>query len=283
MSDNPSKLPNRGRSAHKGNCGRVLILAGSRVFPGAAALALAGAARGGAGYVIGAVPRSISDKISIFLPSAIVAGQKETASGQFSFAGLHDILGLVHTCDALVLGPGWGKSEGLAALMGAVLKKVSVPVVLDADALNLLSDDLSPLANVPNLILTPHPGEAARLLQTTTSEIEKDRPSSLSRLIELQPSVFVLKGAGTLVGEKKQTFLNSTGNPAMAVAGMGDVLSGLIGALLAQGSDPYDAACQSVWAHGRAGDLAASEIGHRGVIPMDVVDRLPRALAELEE
>ncbi|MFT7618554.1 MAG: hydroxyethylthiazole kinase-like uncharacterized protein yjeF [Planctomycetota bacterium] len=282
MSDNPPKLPHRRRLDHKGNCGRVLILAGSRPFFGAAALAMAGAARGGAGYVLGGVPASIVSKITPFLPSTIVLGQRETSTGHLSYTALADIEELMASCDVLVVGPGLGKNEGLEALLSEILERARIPVVLDADALNLVAEAPQLIPDTSDLIFTPHPGEAARLLKMSVANIESDRHAALSKLIELQPGVFVLKGAGTLVGCKGDVYRNSTGNPAMAVAGMGDVLSGLIGALVAQGSAPYDAACQAVWAHGRAGDLAALEVGHRGVLPMDLVDRIPRALSELQ-
>jgi NAD(P)H-hydrate epimerase len=162
--------------------------------------------------------------------------------------------------------------------VAAVLAAASAPVLLDADALNVLAPLRAPLRGPKaGIVLTPHPGEAARLLGVDARTVQRDRPAALAQLCERSGAVVVLKGAGTLVGDGRRCYTNRTGNPGLATGGSGDVLAGLLAALLAQGMEPFAAACVAVHVHGKAGDLVASRLSQRGLIASD----LPLAIAEV--
>jgi NAD(P)H-hydrate epimerase len=180
-------------------------------------------------------------------------------------------------CDALVVGPGLGAGEETRGQVRLVLRRSGVPVLLDADALNVLAPIQKPLACGAPLILTPHPGEAARLLSSETSAVQADRVAAVQRLADRSGQLVVLKGHRTLVCDGQRLFENKSGNPGMATGGSGDVLAGLMGALLAQGMEPFDAACLAVDLHGRAGDLVASRLSQAGLCAED----LPLAIAEV--
>ncbi len=281
MLHDPPNLIERLKTAHKGDCGRVLLIAGSRQFSGAAVLSAAGACRGGAGFVEVALPKSLLAGPNSFDPGVILHGLRENSARQLAFPAWLRLEKLVSGADCIVIGPGCGQSEDLQALLYRVAKTAHCPLVIDADALNILAQDPNRPSLPKTSILTPHPGEAGRLLGWQTNEIQVDRPRALAELIELLGTVVVLKGAQTLVGAGRLVFQNGTGSAAMAVAGMGDVLAGLIGALVAQGESPFDAACQAVWAHGFAGDLASASGGIRGLAPSQVAQYIPQALREL--
>jgi NAD(P)H-hydrate epimerase len=181
---------------------------------------------------------------------------------------------------AVLLGPGLGDDARTRALLSLALATLEVPLVLDADALNALDGEPERLrgARVP-LVLTPHPGEAARLLGRRVDAVLGDRESSVMELATKTGAVVVLKGAGTLVTDGERLYVNRTGNPGMATAGSGDVLTGVIASLLAQGMTTFDGAVLGVHLHGLAGDLAAAEVGEHGMIATDILDRLPAACA----
>lgn len=260
-------LPERPRDGHKGTFGTVLVVAGQPGMAGAAILAATAALRGGAGLVQAMVPRSLQPVLAVAVPCA--------TSLLATVANAHRAAALA---DAVVVGPGLGTEPASRRMLAAVLAAATRPVVLDADALNLLA----PLpergrvrAKAP-LVLTPHPGEAARLLSVATADVQRDRAAALRELCHRSGAVVVLKGAGTLVGDGARWFQNRTGNPGLGTGGSGDVLAGLLGALLAQGMAPFDAACLAVHVHGAAGDRVARRIGERGLIASD----LPLAIAE---
>lgn len=279
MNEEVPKLKKRASDAHKGSCGRVLCIAGSLSFAGAAALVAAGAQGGGAGYVQVALPEAALGHAPAFDPGVILCPQRSDGRGRLAAAAWPDLAPLVREASALVIGPGWSTSEDLLWLLCRLLEE-SVPRVIDADALNLLAEHGGTAGNRD--ILTPHPGEAARLLKTNVAQVQGDRSGSLDQLTSRCPGVVVLKGRGTLVGQGERRFCNDTGSAVMAAAGMGDVLAGLMGALLAVADDPFHAACQGVWAHGRAADLLTSTGISRGLSPLAVARALPRALKELE-
>jgi NAD(P)H-hydrate epimerase len=260
------KLPRRARDAHKGDCGTVLVVAGSHAMLGAAVLCATAALRGGAGLAQVALPRELMPLLPLAQPCAttILRGG----------AGLRASL---RRADAVVVGPGLGATAATRALVRGVLRHAVGPVVLDADALNVLSPLRRPLPGATRLVLTPHPGEAGRLLGIGAADVQRDRVGALRELCAASGAIVVLKGAGTLVGDGERFYTNTTGNPGMATAGSGDVLAGLLGALLAQRLDPFDAACFAVWAHGAAGDLVAARGSEAGLIASD----LPAALAEV--
>ncbi len=282
-------LPARPAAAHKGSMGRVLLMAGSRGLAGAAIFAAKAALRGGAGYVVVAAPGSIATELTLGAPGAVLRLAGDLPRPALYAADLDLVLEELRRATAAVLGPGLGTSDQTAELLLTLLRSPEVqdgrrPLVLDADALNILAARDLPLARLlpPTAILTPHPGEAARLLGLPGgAAVQADRPGTLRALVAATGAVVLLKGAGTLVGAPDQEpWENSSGNPGMATAGSGDVLAGLLGALLARGLPPWDAARLGAWLHGRAGDLAAEALGEEGLIAADLLPWLPRALAE---
>jgi len=254
-------LPRRRRAANKGDFGRVLIVGSGSGMPGAVRLAGEACLRVGAGLVIAAVaPENVA---------AIVAGRPELIC--VALSGEAVLAEAIARADVIAIGPGLGRSEWARAALRAVLAS-GKPIVADADALNLLADSGS--AARENWILTPHPGEAARLLGQSAHDIQRDRLAALDRLLERYHGTIVLKGAGTLVGERARTpGLCERGNPGMATAGTGDVLTGAIAGILAQCRDSWAAARVGVLVHAMAGDAAARG-GERGVLAGDVAREL---------
>ncbi|RMH02707.1 MAG: NAD(P)H-hydrate dehydratase [Planctomycetota bacterium] len=263
--------------------GRALLVCGSRGMAGAAVLAAKAALRGGAGYAVLAAPGGISAELTAAVPSAVLClcGGPERERLRGEDAG--PILERAASSQALAAGPGLGADPDTGLLLQRLLAAGDRPWILDADALNLLAaaaavGEVPPLH--PSSILTPHPGEAARLLGWSgAGEIQRDRPAALAALIERYGCVVLLKGAGTLVGAPGHPpWTNLTGNPGMATAGSGDVLTGLIAALVARGLAPREAARLGAFLHGRAGDLAAAELGQESLVATDLLTFLPEAL-----
>lgn len=260
------KLPARAEGAHKGDFGRVLVIAGSATMLGAAVLCARGAVRGGAGLVRVLLPDELVPLLPLALPEA-TTGSRSAASLRSQLAA----------ADAVVVGPGLGATASTRQCVQRVLRAPEPAVVLDADALNVLAPLAARAARRARLVLTPHPGEAARLLGTSTAAVQQDRDAAVSELCRRSGAVVVLKGARTLVADGARCFVNTTGNPGMATGGSGDVLAGLLGAVLAAGLEPFDAACLAVHVHGAAGDLIASRRGQAGLAASD----LPEAIAEV--
>lgn len=254
----------REREIHKGNCGRVLIIAGSKGMTGAAVLSARAALRAGAGLVRVSVPEELFPIVQVGVPEATCVSRDLPKE----FLAEHQ---------AIVIGPGLGEMVEHVELIQKVLSDYAGPVVLDADGLNLLAVHPKVLLNAdkrsdqPRLILTPHPGEAARLLSCRTADINGDREAAARTLAFQYGAVTVLKGAGSLVAMPSGTaYINKNGNPGMATGGSGDVLSGVIGALAGQGLPAWAAACCGVYLHGLAGDLAAKALGEYGLIASDL-------------
>lgn len=261
-------LQKRERQLHKGNCGTVLAVAGSRGMAGAALLCGRGALRAGAGLLRICIPESLFPVIHCGLPEATCVDRFRGADS------------LEHV-QAAAIGPGMGADVENGSIIKSVLAGFSGTAVLDADALNLLARDDSLLAGSrARLILTPHPGEAGRLLGLSPREINGDRPGFARRLAEQYGAVAVLKGAGTIVAAPEgETYINMTGNPGMATGGSGDVLTGIIAALAGQGLAPLSAALAGVYLHGLAGDLAAAAVGEYGLLASDIADSVGIAIA----
>ena len=281
-------LPARPPGAHKGDFGRVLVVGGSRGMSGAVALATNAALRGGAGLVTFAAPETVQLAIAPMCPCAMSAPLPCQSSGGLSPDAVELFSRIAAKQDVIAMAPGMAVGELQADIVGAALAQ-DKPVVLDADGLNNLADRPEwPLHRACPLVLTPHPGEFARLTDLSTVDIQADRQAvAVSAVLEWQAGaeqagelVCVLKGAGTVVTDGRRVYVNDTGNPGMATGGSGDVLTGLIAALIGQGLSPFDAACLGVWAHGRAGDLAAARMGQTSLIATDLLDDLPAALAE---
>lgn len=264
---------------HKGSRGRVAIVAGSDAYPGAAVLAVGGALRTGAGYVYAVAPGRVGDAVVVAWPSAIIRTVEAAPDGGFSSAA--DVLAATADADAVVVGPGITRSPGAHETVHALLDSFPGPLLLDADALNLLAGDVERLrGRAAPTVITPHPGEAARLLGTSVGEIERDRLRS-ARLLCGPSLVCVLKGSGTFVAAAGRTALVRTGGPELARAGTGDVLAGMIGTLLSQRCDAYSAAIAAVYLHGRAGALGSTRLTATSFVASDVPAFIPDAVREL--
>ena len=269
-----SLLPDRDPWAHKGCFGKILLLCGSRGFTGAAALAARAALRTGAGLVFLGVPESIYGIEAVKLDEPIVFPLPEE-DGKLSAAAIPQILGRLPQMDAVLIGPGLGQSDGVFAVVKAVLEHFSGPVVVDADGINVLSTHRDLLRErVSPTIVTPHDVEFARL----GGIITEDRASSAAAAARDLGAIVLLKGHRTVISDGAECYCNRTGNPGMAVGGSGDVLSGIIVSLLGQGLSPIMAAACGAWLHGAAGDLCAKDLGQYGMLPSDMVEALPRLL-----
>jgi len=279
-------LPPRPRDSHKGDYGTVLVVAGSRRYPGAAILAALGAGRAGAGLVQLALPASLLPVVVSAVPFATVLPCAETPAGGFALAAADELRAAATRATAVVLGPGLGTESETGRLLVRLLRDVQVPLVLDADALNLLAglgDEpfaARRAATSAPTVLTPHPGEFARLTGASKPHGDERLPQAARFALE-HGVIVVLKGAGTVVTDGRRAWVEPAGNPGMATGGMGDVLAGAIGALLAVPGrlpDAPAAVALAVHAHALAGDAAAAALGETGVLPEDVARRLGKAL-----
>lgn len=277
--DAPIYLSKRAPDTHKGDYGRVLVVAGSRGMAGAAILCGMAALRGGAGLVRVAVPRSIAPIVAVGHPCYMTADLPEDDHGRLAPEALEELPRHLDWSDVIVLGPGLGQSKSLGTLVSTVLSW-DRPLVLDADALNLLAEGgLEQLSTrTAPLVLTPHPGEFARLTGHAAPSGELRRLEAATGFALTNPGVLVLKGAGTIVADAHRQYINRTGNPGMSSGGTGDVLAGLLGALLGQGLEAFEAAVLAVHVHGLAGDRAADRLGEASLLATDLLDELPAAL-----
>ncbi len=277
-------IPVRRPSAHKGTFGHAGIIAGSVGKTGAAALAAKAALRMGTGLVTVATPSSVNDTLEAKLLEAMTVPMPETTARTLARSGLDRLLAFASTRSAIAIGPGLTTHPETVDLVQALIKQMEKPCVLDADALNALAGHASLLTEckVPP-ILTPHPGEMARLeVEATPQSVNADRIGIASRFARERGVFLVLKGARTVVaGPDGMVAICPTGNPGMATAGTGDVLTGMIVGLLAQGVPQWEAACAATYIHGAAGDLTAAAQGQAGMIAGDVVDEIPHALATI--
>ncbi len=276
------KLPPRADDAHKGRFGRVLIVGGSRGMVGAPALTANAALRSGAGLVRIAVPESVQLTTAGLTPCATSIPLAEDEKGLISKSATHDILNAMDESDSLALGPGLAQSSDLQLIVEAIVKQYKKPLIIDADGLNnltaIVGEDLQLTANT---ILTPHPGEMARLWRAWFREEQPgDRTEQAEKLSQRCGAVVVLKGSGTVVTDGKRTYVNETGNPGLATGGSGDVLTGCIAALTANkeaGFDALTAAISGVYIHGRAGDLAAAVLTETALTATDIIEFLSDA------
>jgi NAD(P)H-hydrate epimerase len=278
-------LPARAPDAHKGRHGHLLVVAGSAGKTGAAVLAALGALRSGAGLVTCALPATQQPIVAARLAEAMTEPLPETGSRTLSGKALDRLLELAGRMAAVAIGPGAGLEAETQGLLRDLVVAVERPMVVDADALTALAGQPGRLreARGPR-ILTPHPGEAARLLGGSVADVQADRIESARRLADAAGAWVALKGAGTVVASPGgEAVLNPTGNPGLATGGTGDVLTGIVGGLLAQGLDPEAAVRAAVYLHGLAGDLAAGERGQAGLLAGDVADKVPAALRRLRE
>lgn len=274
--------PPRPRDSHKGHYGHVLVIGGSSGMGGAPALAALAALRSGAGLVSALVSTEAVVHMAVLAPEVMC----HTVPLHENFLDVQVVrtwLARHRSCDTLVVGPGLGTGAGARALVAMLLADPPARMVLDADALNILALH-QPLpradAAAPKIVLTPHPGEAARLLGCSVAEVQADRPAAVRRLADATGAVVVLKGCATLIcAPGGRPRMNLAGNPGMATGGSGDVLAGVVGALGAQGLDPWNAAGLGVYLHATAGDLAAWRGGERALVARDIVAALGEAAA----
>jgi len=276
---NLPRLPPRPADAHKGLFGRVVAVAGSRGMSGAAVLCASAALRGGAGLVTLAVPQEILPIVAGANPCYMTAPMPQD-EGRLAGEALSELCRVAEGATALAVGPGLGQSAALSSLLVSLLEQTRQPLVLDADALNGLVPHREVLARRPGLVLTPHPGEFGRLTGLDTKQVQARRQELALAFAAEHRVVLVLKGHGTIVTDGRRVFTNPTGNPGMATGGCGDVLTGLIAALLAQGLEPFAAAQLGVFLHGRAGDLARDRLSEASLIASDLLDDLPVAFRE---
>lgn len=269
-----SFLPDRDPWGHKGSFGKILLLCGSRGFTGAAYLSAMGALRSGAGLIFLGVPESIYAIEAVKLNEPVVFPLPDE-DGKLSFMAVSEIEKRLPQMDAVLVGCGLGQSEGTFFVVKTVLEKAKCPVVLDADGINVLAGhkDILRGRQYPT-ILTPHDGEFLRFGGT----IGDDRMASAAYFAREWNSIVLLKGHETCITDGETGYRNHTGNPGMAVGGSGDVLAGIIVSLLGQGIAPLEAVACGAWLHGAAGDLCAREIGQYGMLPTDMLERLPRLL-----
>lgn len=264
-------LPQRRPNTHKGDYGHVLVVGGSVGFLGAPILAASAALRSGAGLVSLAVPKAIYQVVARKAPAEIMVHPLSWKS----------LSALLRKADVVALGPGLSRRPAAVALARRLIQKCAQPVVVDADALAVFEGarKIRRGKSAGSVVITPHPGEMARLLGTTARKVQSDRRGIAGRTAKRLGAMVVLKGHRTVIASPSgRTAVNRTGNPGMATAGMGDVLTGVIAALIGQGMEPFAAARAGVYVHGLAGDLAARRVGQVSLTAGDVLETLPSAL-----
>lgn len=272
--DVQSLLPDRDPWGHKGTFGKILLLCGSRGYTGAAYFAAMGAQRSGAGLTFLGVPESIYAIEAVKLNEPVIFPLPEE-NGKLSIYAVSEIEKRLPDMDAVLVGCGLGQSGGTLSVVKAVLEQAKCPVVLDADGINVLKGHKDILrGRAYPTILTPHDGEFLRFGGT----IGDDRMASAAYFSREWNSIVLLKGHRTCITDGKTGYINETGNPGMAVGGSGDVLAGILVSLLGQGIAPLEAAACAAWIHGAAGDLCAEEIGQYGMLPTDMLLRIPRLM-----
>ncbi len=275
-------LPVRPWTAHKYSAGKVLVVAGSRAFTGAPCLTAEASLLAGAGAVVLAAPASTHAVLSTKLTEVIIEPMPETADGTLAARSMERLEQRLAWADAVAVGPGLGRSSETDAFVRTLLSSCPKPMVIDADGLNAFASGKFPGREKPT-ILTPHTGELGRLLGMDAEAIDRDRIGAARSAAKQLGAVVVLKGAPTATGVRDgRVVLNSSGNPGMATIGAGDVLTGLVVGLLAQGMHEDDAAACGVYVHGKAGDFAAKRLGYRGVKASDILRAIPEVLHMLE-
>lgn len=279
-------LPERPRTAHKNDFGHVLAICGSYQMPGAACLSANAALKIGAGLLTAAFPEKAYPAFGAQLfPEAMRVPVPDTEQGQFCTASLPGIFEAMKKANVLILGCGIGQGEEVEKAVAGVLSRAACPVVLDADGLGAVSHNLDLLKTCKgDLILTPHPGEMARLLGCSAAEVEADRKGCAKRFAEAYGVTVLLKGPDTLVAAPKEpaVYVNTTGNQGLAKGGSGDCLSGMIAGLLAQGLSPFQAASLGAYLHGRCAEFVAFQGSLRSLLASDLIGALPRVLERYE-
>lgn len=266
--------PPRKQNTHKGDYGRILILSGAEGFTGAPALAAKAALRTGAGLIFTGVPRTVYPIVASKLDAPMVFPLADDR-GKLSLDAVPDILERLKNADACLLGPGLGRSDQLDELVLEIVRHCRCPLVLDADGINAAAGHIDVLRGAAcPIVLTPHEGEFRRLTQAP----ERDRIAGAQDLAQETGCVVLRKGHETIITDGRRTYVDRTGNAGMATGGSGDVLAGILAALLGQSVPALEAAATAAWLHGTAGDLAAERLGQYALGPTDLLDELPRLL-----
>lgn len=280
----PAPLLKRKADTHKGNYGYVFVMGGSVGLTGAVCLCARAALASGAGLVRVGVPCSLADIFEIKL-TEVMSLPLADKKGYLSLKSFKKITEIIEKIDVIVLGCGASVEPSAKKLNLKVIKEIDKPLVIDADAINALVGNLGVLKKrkTKKIVLTPHLGEFSRLIRLSVDEIKRDRKTLVKEFALRYNLTLVLKGHGTLVCDGERMFENSTGNPGMATAGSGDVLSGIIAGFLAQGLEIYDAAKLGVYLHGLSGDYAAESKTQSCLIASDIIDNLPEALQTLQQ
>ena len=273
--------PPRAPDSNKGSFGRVLVVAGSRGMSSAAILARLAALRAGAGLVRVAVAADILPIVAGANPCYMTAALPNDAAGCINEHALAPLLALEATQDVIAIGPGLNRSVELTAVLIELVAKIARPMVIDADAINAFAGRAASLRpGVGPRIITPHPGEFARLLEVDTKTVQAQRRELAATFAQQHQLIVVLKGQGTIVTDGQRVYQNTTGNPGMATGGTGDILTGIIAALLGQHLPPFEAAQLGVYLHGLAGDMARDQLGEVSLIATDLLDFLPAAIRQ---
>ncbi len=276
-------LPVRGHAGHKGTYGKVLVVAGSRGMSGGAVLCGHSALRSGAGVVQVACPADVQPVVATAYPGYTTLGLRQHADGSFGEGVVEELVEAARGADVLAIGPGLGRESGTIAFVRRLLAGVKeTPVVLDADGLFAVSPFAEEFRRQVPFVLTPHPAEFARLTGAASPKTDAERAEQAVAFAQKFAGVLLLKGSGTLVTDGSRLYRNATGNPGMGTGGSGDVLAGVIAALVGQGLSAFDAAVLGAWVHGRAGDLGAKQLGQTALTAPDLIDYLPAAFQELE-
>ncbi len=277
-------VPRRPAHGHKGTFGHLFVIAGSVGFTGAAKMAGLAAYRAGAGLVTVGIPHPLARLVAPSLMEVMYLRLPGTEDETIAHDALEPALAFARDKDAVVIGPGLSRQQSTVSFILDFISRAETPLVIDADALNAISENRALLSqdHAP-WILTPHPGEMARITGLSAADVQKDREGVARRMAEESASVVVLKGNRTVIAAPGKTpVVNPTGNEGMGSGGTGDVLSGILGALMAQGMPPWEAACVGVHVHGLAGDIAAERLTPRALMAGDVIEALPEAWRELE-
>lgn len=276
----------RKNDAHKGSFGTVLVIGGCNSMRGAAALSALGALRSGAGLVKVASVGKCIDSVSVLAPEATYIEIKSDSEGYMLFDAdtKKFLLKALKKTTAVVIGMGMGVTNDTKKIVRFVIENAICPVIVDADGINCLASDINILSDRKcEVILTPHPGEMARLMKCSVRKIAESRIETAEEFAVTHNVTVVLKGAGTIIADKNKTSANHTGNPGMSKGGSGDILAGIIASAAAQGISPYDAACAGVYIHGLAGDKAAEKYGQEAMLPRDIISCLPDAFRILKK
>jgi ADP-dependent NAD(P)H-hydrate dehydratase / NAD(P)H-hydrate epimerase len=280
----PTLLSRRRLNSHKGDYGHILILAGSARYSGAAVLCAEAAMRSGAGLVTLGIPSGLNNAVIKIKPKEVMTlPLPQTRAQSLSLSGYGRIKSFLKEADVVLLGPGLSRDRSTQKLARKIVEGAGRPLVIDADALNALAGNIEALrsrAKKPvSTVITPHPGEMGRLLHRGVAAVQRDRKAIAKKFAFDYNVTVVLKGHQTVVADNRSRFyINKTGNPGMATAGSGDVLSGMIAAFLGQKLDAFSAAKYAVYLHGMAGDLAAKEKTQLALVASDIIDKIPEAI-----